>query len=365
MKTAIITITDFSNIGNRLQNYAVQQVLLQMNQEPKSLRVRIDMNVHKRFKQQIRRICSIILPKTLYRKKPASVRFTLFEQFTRKYILEKIYVDKNNSFCDVKMDKFDYYIVGSDQVWNPNYLETNLFNNYLLTFATPEKRISYAASFGVSELPEEWKKCFAEELSKFKAISVREDAGAKIIKELTGRDVEVLIDPTMMLNADTWRQISKKARVRKREKKSYILKYFLGDQSEERKKYIQSIADKNGLEVYDLLDIRYREIYTAGPDEFLDLIDHAALICTDSFHATTFSILFAKPFLVMNREQEGMGNMGSRIITLLSKLHLERRISGKIEENQIFECDYHEAYQALEKEREKAYTFLKKAMSLE
>lgn len=369
MKTTIITIPDFTNYGNRLQNYASQYVISQISRDCTSLRVETRNPLSNKFKGQVRSILSLTLPKLLYKKKPSSIRYTYFEQFTKKNITKKVYKFDNLKIpCSVNTI-FDYFIVGSDQVWNPTFWgvdnEETLFNNYLLAFALPEKRISYAASFGISEIPLEWKEGFKKELSKFKAISVREEDGAKIVKELTDRNVEVLIDPTMMLSADMWRSVAKRARARKGKNRPYILKYFLGNQTEELRTYIQSIANKNKLEVYELLDIQYPELYTTGPDEFLDLIDNATLICTDSFHATAFSILFSKPFLVMNREQKGMNNMSSRISTLLSKLHLEYRMPGQVKENEIFECDYNEAYQALEKERAKAIAFLKKAMSLE
>lgn len=363
MKNAIITITDRNNYGNRLQNYALQRVLEKYG-ESCSLVEDIQLSAYGKVKRKIRKFVSFKLPNFASKRNPDYVRRTYFEKFSDAYINESKYMLKNGKIFEDINDSYDYFFVGSDQVWNPTFESiANNIDKYLLKFVNPKKRIAYAASFGVSELTKKWKLRFAKELLKFKAISVREEAGAKIVKELTGRDAEILIDPTMILEADTWRQVAQKAPNKKSKKTPYILKYFLGDQTEKRKAYIQSIADKNSLEVYELLDVNYPELYAVGPDGFLDLIDHAALICTDSFHAVAFSILFGKPFLVMNRTQENAINMSSRITTLLNKLHLERKMPGIIEENEIFECNYSKAYQVLQKERKRAYAFLKKALS--
>lgn len=363
LKNAIITITDRNNYGNRLQNYALQRILEKYGKSC-SLVENVSLSIYGRIKRNIRKFVSLKFPGFSYKRIPCSVRRTYFEKFSDAYINEYKYTLKNRKISEDINNFYDYFFVGSDQVWNPTFesVASNI-DKYLLKFAIPKKRIAYAASFGISELPQKWKPCFAEELLKFKAISVREEAGAKIIKELTGRDAEVLIDPTMMIEADTWRKMIQKVPNKKVKKRPYVLKYFLGNQTEKRKEYIQSIADKNSLEVYELLDINYPELYAAGPDGFLDLIDHAALVCTDSFHAIAFSILFGKPFLVMNRTQENVISMSSRITTLLNKLHLERKMPGTVEENEIFECDYCQAYLALQKERKKAYAFLKKALS--
>ena len=115
---------------------------------------------------------------------------------------------------------------GSDQVWNPKF--DRLSDVDLLSFATPEQRISFSASFGISELPENSKEKAKRELEKFKAISVREDRGKEIVEELTERkDVQVLVDPTMLLTSEEWDKVAKKPEQLKTDK--YILNYFLGE----------------------------------------------------------------------------------------------------------------------------------------
>ena len=191
-------------------------------------------------------------------------------------------------------------------------------------------------------------------------ISVREDRGKEIIQELTGRtDVEVLVDPTMLLNADEWDKVAKKPRELKNDK--YILNYFLGELSEERNNEINRIAKENNCEVINILD-KQSPFYQTGPSEFLYLEKNAFLICTDSFHSSVFAILYNRPFIIFDREDKEV-KMNSRIETLISKFKLvNRNYNGKITQENL-EHDYTEAYKILEKEREKSNRFLEKCLN--
>ena len=111
----------------------------------------------------------------------------------------------------------------------------------MLTFVEPQKRISFAASFGINDIPKKFKKKVGEELKKFKAISVREDRGKEIVEELTGReDVQVLVDPTMLLTTSDWDSVIKMPNKLKSQK--FILNYFLGELSDSRKEEIKRFA---------------------------------------------------------------------------------------------------------------------------
>ena len=264
-----------------------------------------------------------------------------------------------NWFRLKKIKDFDYFITGSDQVWNPNFGRLTDFD--LLTFVEPQKRISFSASFGISNFPNEYNNKLKNALIDYKAISVREDAGKKIIENVVGRkDVEVLVDPTMLLTSDEWDKVAKKPEQLKTDK--YILNYFLGELSEERKAEINQIARENNCEVINVLD-KKSPFYCTGPSEFLYLEKHAFLICTDSFHSCVFAILYNRNFIVFGREDNTV-SMNSRIDTLLTKFKLEtRKYNGRITEKDLV-CDYGEAYTILEKERQKADRFLKKALDI-
>lgn len=281
-----------------------------------------------------------------------------FIQFNKNIKYSKYHIDKNH-IPENLGEKYDIFVTGSDQVWNHNF--ERMSNIDFLTFAPKEKRNSFSASFGINEVPEDMKKYYKNNLLGLKNISVREEAGKEIIEELTGRkDVDVLIDPTMLLTTKEWDKVSKKPKQLKKDK--YILNYFLGELSESRKKEIDRIAKENGCEVINILDSN-SPFYQTGPSEFLYLEKNAFLICTDSFHSCVFAILYNRPFIVFNREDK-LVSMNSRIDTLLSKFKLEdRRYEGKIQKEDLLN-NYEEAYKILENEREKATNFLKKALDI-
>ncbi|MFR1827793.1 MAG: polysaccharide pyruvyl transferase family protein [Clostridium butyricum] len=364
----IITLPSFIgyNYGGILQNYALTYYLNKNNYQTKAIRCDSD-SIKDFLKLYIYNNFNIILGKennrfTISYDRESITRNKNFKEFIKNNIASQEYRYYCNSTYK-KIDKtFNKVIVGSDQVWNPIWaVNDRNFKRYFLQFISQEKRISYAASFGVEKIPEQWNTRFSEAIKDFNAISLREESGKNIIRDLCEINSEVVLDPTMLLTTEEWRNVSKKSKIKN--DKPYLVKYFLGKESTERQEYIQSIADKNQLEVYDLLDKKNSILYSSGPSEFLDLIDNASLVCTDSFHAVVFSILFSVPFLIMEREQEGVGNMSSRITTLLSKLNLENRMPGRVTEEDIFACDYINAYKILQLERIKANDFLKKALT--
>lgn len=345
----IVTINDNNNYGNRLQNYAVQEILTRMNN--KVLTLKNDAYSNTKNKYLLRKIKNINYKGNYAKDRERSDNFKEFNKyinFSKKKITP--YTKINN--------KFDYFIAGSDQVWNP---ASRLRDVDLLNFASDDKRISFAASFGISELPEKYNKRVKKELAKFKAISVREEAGKKIVEKLTNRhDVKVLVDPTMMLTSNDWDKVAKKpSQLKKNEK--YILNYFLGDLSEKRTIEIKKFAKENNCKIINILD-KNSQFYECGPSEFLYLEKNAYLICTDSFHSCVFAVIYNKPFVVFNRKDNRV-NMNSRIETLLNKFNLcNKKYTGKLE-NTVTECNYKETYEILEKEKKQAYDFLEKALS--
>lgn len=252
--------------------------------------------------------------------------------------------------------RYRVIIVGSDQVWNPFWaVNEKTAVTYFLNFFDGEK-VSYAASFGTTYIPENKKKLYKNGLKNFNYLSVREYEGAKIIHSLIGKDAQVVIDPTMLLSESDWKSIEKRSPYR--ENRPYILKYFLGNQNNEISQEVANVAKNLNCDIYDVSENYDNKFYTSGPREFIDLIDHAQAIYTDSFHAMVFSVLFNKPFVVYERDQDGMKSMSSRIDTFLDKFHLERRYV-KIEDGNIcLNHKFDDAYRILEEERKKAKKFL-------
>lgn len=378
-KIGIITIYDNNNYGNKLQNYATQEIIKSFNKFEVTTIKNKDRNLYifEKIKTKIKYIIKFCLkpiikkikPNTKFNKnvdkKVLKLRLKNFEEFDKLINKTKnfVYMQNSNSKLD---NEYDYFIVGSDQVWNPYFRKpkNKIKPIYLLNFAEDKKKISFAASFGISKLPKEAEPKAKRAFNSFKAISVREEQGKRIIENLTGRkDVEVLLDPSMLLTDQEWDKVAKKPNQIKSDRK-FILIYFLGNLAASRKEQINKIAKENDCYIINILD-KNDPFYVCGPSEFLWLEKNAFLICTDSFHSSVFAILYDKPFVVFDREQKGMNNMGSRIDTLLSKFQLEdRRYNGKEITKENLEHDYTNAYKILEEEREKSKKFLEKALDI-
>lgn len=361
MRIGIITIVDITNYGNRLQNYAVYHILKNhFKYKSTTIAARTENNFYNDslllwLKNQFaKKLC--IFPS--FAEKIFGNNITRWSNFTNwsKLIPTKFYY--SHKYLPTSLnDKYDLFLVGSDQIWNYHFSSIR-FNDYFLKFADDEKKNAISGSFGVDSIPEEWRNEYITGLKGFKNISVREDAGKEILKDLLGIDVPVLIDPTMMLTPAEWLKVSKKPRVDC--SKPYVLKYYLGDEIESNK--IDSWAKKNGYEVYELLNDKIPELYSAGPGEFISLINNASLVCSDSFHCIVFSILFSKPFLVYARE--GTDNyMTSRMDTLLNKFGLSHRWYHLQDENDYFNCDYSKIPELLAAEKKQFLDYLTKVFN--
>ena len=226
-----------------------------------------------------------------------------------------------------------------------------------LSFAKPEKRISFAASFG-GDMIHENIDSVAKYLKQMKRISVREESGVDIVKKISGRDAVHLVDPTFMINTEAWDRLSKKPEKIEMPDK-YVLTYFLGEKNRDVYDALSSI-DSN-IPVINLKDLNQPDIFVSGPSEFLYLFSHASLILTDSFHGCAFSFIYNKPFLVFDRKGD-TPNMMARVTSLLKLFHLERKYTNSGLPNDIWEHDYTEGYKQLEIERKKTMDFLKKAL---
>lgn len=358
MKIGIVTITAGTNFGNRLQNYALQSYL-----EKKGFYVETLINDSKgkitivgRIKKLVKKILHIFDIKNKKREGK-------FKEFNKKFIkFSKYHVSNDIQEMNNDIDNiFDFFICGSDQIWNPSF-DCNAGANFL-QFTTPNKRIAYSPSFGVNEIPKRRVAEIKGYLQGFKKISVREDAGKHIIEKLTKKkDIDVLIDPTMLLTSNEWSSISKQpTRLSILKEKKYILNYFLGNLSDTKQKEIIRFANENNCEIINLLD-KSDPFYFSGPSEFLWLEKNAFLICTDSFHSSVFAILFNRPFVIFDRDDKNV-SMSSRLENLLSKFKLnDRKYNGVNITEDYLNHDYRDAYKILEKERSKSELFINDAL---
>ena len=360
-KVGIITLIDNNNYGNRLQNYAVQEILKKQDLEVETILNRIDLKGKKLFKvkNKFRKLVKKIINKVenIIYSKNIKERRKNFLEFNKENIKNTENYISTNNIPESLNYQYDYFVTGSDQVWNPNL--KRLTKLELLGFADPHKRISFAASFAVNQISEENKKTLENYLNNFKAISVREEMGKKIIEDTIDRkDVKVIVDPTMLLKKEEWEQVMKEP---KNCPKKYILNYFLGKLPKSYKKSIDKIAKENNCEIINILDKKSR-FYSSGPAEFLYLEKNAFLVCTDSFHSSVFAILFNRPFCIFERKEK-IESMNSRLDTLLKKFDLEdRRYNGNIPE-ECFQDKEEQISHYLEKERNFANDFIKEAIN--
>ena len=357
MKIGIVTLVGYFNYGNRLQSYALQRAIQNITGETVET---LNFVKDSRWKEYIR----IFLNRQSGRLKINSYKDIKkelkFRMFSLKYIKSVRIKVKDGEIQKKKTKQFDVFVVGSDQVWNPYYWDnTNNLDvqRYLLEFSESRKKISYAASFGVEDIGQEWTFEFKNALKKFDAISVREVTGQRIVNRLVETQADVVLDPTMLLSNEEWKKLKKPLEI----KKKYILIFSLGNRFDNMG-YIEKYAKENNYMLINMSDSE-SEFYSSGPCTFLSLIDNAAMVITDSFHATVFSIIFQTDFIIVNRKQKSQKDMSSRIRTLLETFELGERY-GNLEENLETKCDFTGTNSILEKERARSYEWLKRAIAI-
>lgn len=350
MKIGIITITQGTNYGNRLQIYAVQQVLKKLGHEGRLILNNTGVNSagHK-----VKRLVKILLG--LRDAREEYFRERSYRQFDRKYLrveeeaLDEFYAESRLG------QRYDAFICGSDQVWNPF---TPYMNGiFFADIPNVKKRISYAASFGVEELPERTVQQYSKWLRGFDAISVREESGKRIVESLTEKQATVLVDPTMMLDGDEWAKIEEKPEGFSDRK--YIFQYFLGPMDSKVQAFLTKISGENDLEIVNVLPDKKDKNYRLNPSHFIYLLHHAELVVTDSFHAVVFSMLFQKPFRVFDRVHKGI-NMSTRLDTLLPYFGLTR-YRNNFDPYETEQLNY-DLEEKLEIRRKESTEFLKRAL---
>ncbi len=261
-------------------------------------------------------------------------------------------------------DQYDAFVCGSDQIWAPS-----LFNSkYFLDFVRyTNKMVAYAPSIGLSLIQDEnVKNRMKDSISRFKHLSIREEQGKKLIKEICNKDAALVLDPTLLLSPDEWDTMGAESH----ENKPYILCYFLGNNIESWD-HIKKLSERVNINVKVIpvfnedLKRGFDIAYGVGPAEFLSLIKNASFVCTDSFHGTAFSINYQKPFYTYERFSSKDGNnQNSRIYNILKLAGLEDRIikSGECVSENPLKCDFKEVKTRIEVAREKSITYLKESL---
>jgi len=262
--------------------------------------------------------------------------------------------------------KYDYYMVGSDQVWNYDHNGQDM--SYLLDFVSDKaKTISYASSFGLDSISENVKDDYIRLLGSIQYLSVREKMGSKIIQSLTGRIPSVVLDPVFLLNKNQWQNITDD-NIGKSE--PYILLYTT--KAKHYRDFLRITKyDSYGIRVVHigtsmrLCDMFKRNTnisFASSPEKFLGLIKNAKLVLTSSFHGTAFSILFKKQFVSFRGNNLGKD---ARIVELLGDLGISDRLfHDKMTADQVNkQICYESVQEKLERLREESMRFLHQALT--
>lgn len=328
MKISILTHPLGANYGGILQAFALSTYLKKLGHEVIVLNRQPNLPFLKRLIKSV--LMAINHPRY---KNP---RYYHLINFINKYINYTKPISTTTQMSRfVKKNDINLVIVGSDQVWRKDFAMKYGFNYFLDFVPDGIKKISYAASFGLSqwEYSEEQTDQIKKLISSFNAISIREDEGLILCNNYLGVEAEHVLDPTMLLKVEDYNKITNPRIV----KDNYIFVYWLG--SEDKKKEALSNIEINKKKIIDLSLRSDRPLISI--EDWLSYIKYADYIVTDSFHGCVFSVIFQKQFIVHTNNSGGNGRLNSlfRIlninpasngidyISVTKKLELQRNIS--------------------------------------
>lgn len=365
MKTATITWVSYNNYGTQLQAYALQQFLRGYSYENEILddsdvlqeqwKSRKNISHQKTCLKKERVIIRLLKKPFRYirhqmwkqRVRPYTESQKKIDNFKRENLV--IDTDVNAHYLDDLNNRYDLFICGSDQIWSP--LDINLNGYYYLNFVS-KKRIAYAPSLGMNKIPEGKTALIQNWLKSFDAISVRELQNVDQLSKLSGKEVSFVSDPTLLLNREQWSDFCKEGM---QIKKKYILCYFLEDKNWYFE-YAMQIAKKYGLSlklIPNRVEHTKRKICIrkgVSPRDFVSLFKSAALVITDSYHGSIFSVIFRKDFYCLKRFDEHITeNQNVRIASLFETLGLNDRV---IEEGNAVSANNRIDYESVEKKLE-------------
>lgn len=330
MKIGILTLPFNNNYGGYLQCYALMTVLKREGHEVELIyRRHAKAPAFKKIVPTLKNIVKVLVGRKVVsiipnEEKSFRSRGTTMMPFLDNYICPKskpLYSSKE--FVKYVSGRYDAVIVGSDQVWRPDYVSD--IRDYFFYGINDENliRLSYAASFG-TENPQftidEMKDC-SKALSLFNAVSVREDSGIEVLKAFDCKlssQAQVVLDPTLLLESEDYNAI---IHDEDQPSKGKVFCYVL-DTHSLTDSVVLDVCNILGKPKYSISDIQKTNAELPSIESWLSAIRDADFVITDSFHGTVFSILFNKPFLVLGNKNRGL----ARFSTLLSVFDLSSRM---------------------------------------
>lgn len=379
-RIGIITLVNVNNYGAELQAFATQHSLQKMGFDAEIIDYPYFINSrHKKtkgskpkFKMPLKLKLIVMLHPLLqwYKtiKQDKSIRQRREENF-------KSFHDRNTKFsCEYRTAEslvscktdYDMFVVGSDQVWNPNNYTS--LDPYFLKFAPKGKRkISYASSFGVGVLPEHTRDYYKEALRGLDAISVREENAVQMVEEISNMKAQWVLDPTLLLSGTEWKRYEKAL---KGMPENFVLIYEVTP-CEYVKNLAMNVAEQLGYRVVRINcdsircenDDEIINVLDAGPAEFIWLFSQAKMVVTNSFHGAAFSLNMQKDFFVVSPERK---KNNSRQKSLLRMVNLEHRMiveGAHMPKKESFSIDYAVVNSLLEAARDKSKNYLINAIN--
>lgn len=379
MKIGILTILNVNNYGAELQCCALFRKLNKMGYDTEVINYLFGINPGHKFEDEKRTVAISftqdikvrMLPIVqnlfcLFHKKNKEIRNRRFAEFHSKYnrLTDTVYPSVK-SLYDADFN-YDVICIGSDQVWN--YMKGYSLEPFFASFDKKgTKKITYASSIGLSSLSKEAEDVFKEMLSNFSSISVREQQASELLKNLLHRNINVVLDPTLILDNKEWLEVAKFDMC---PEEKYILVYIVTIKPcDYVLKLARHIAKLRNLKIVRICRDAYpehsghdvQEILTAGPSDFVGLFARAEFVVTNSFHGTVFSINFSKPFYSVIKSKH---STNSRLTSILQKLGLEHRIipvGSSLPE--ISDIDYAKPAENLREERLHSLEYIRKSLS--
>lgn len=345
------------NYGTMLQAFAMQNIIRKLGYNSEIIKYEPkNISLTAKIKKRIAVLYFLIFNNHIFKR----------NKKMDKWIKQNIILSKKyNSIEELSKDKEKYLagICGSDQIWNNN---NNIIDGvYYLQFLDEFKRIAYSPSIGREYISNEVKPKFIKYVSEIKYLSIREKKGAEIIKELTGKDCQINLDPTLLINKQEWLNL---LNLKENKDQDYIFVYLLTENNKTMKLIDEYARDRN-LNIKVFLPKKNSNYINpvANPKEFLTELLNAKYIITDSYHGMLFSLNFEKQFLIYKRfEDNDPKNQNSRIYNILEELKINNRLIDrntiKIDKVLQKNISYNEIRKILEKKRENSLNFLKDSL---
>lgn len=290
-----------------------------------------------------------------HQRQMEQTRHDALESFFKRYIT--ITKKEYNSVEQLRQDPpdADLYIAGSDQIWNTTF-PNGKDQAFYLSFGTPKRKVSYAASFATMDLKEDTRDFVHEQLKNFDAISVREQSGLDILNKLGYQGV-VVVDPVFLLDSSQWDNLLEQEN---NVKEDYVLAYDFEYRHSLIGPIIKRLAKLMGCKVYSVSPFRHRyadrHFVAVSPDNFVSLIKHARCVVSNSFHGTAFSMIYNKDFFVVNRKD----GLNIRMRDLLNHYGLNDRLISADENDDVLlrGINYEQVNQQLKGDIDSSRSFL-------